>query len=147
MTSAGSSADASSFVFSRGSLLPLAQVGHEDYVSAQLFPHIVIDDFNRHASLNLDRRINPLLYLNPDWEESDGGHLERSPDRRGVGRPLDVVHGTTRRAVEVQRAPAREAVDATGGHRMAFTTERAPGARALTSHLVPGHDSASKPPR
>ncbi len=33
-------------------------------------------DFNKHTKLNLDRRINLLLYLNKDWEESYGGHLE-----------------------------------------------------------------------
>jgi hypothetical protein len=33
-------------------------------------------DFNRHPDLPLDRRINLLLYLNEDWEESYGGHLE-----------------------------------------------------------------------
>ncbi len=33
-------------------------------------------DFNRHPDLPLDRRINLLLYLNADWEERYGGHLE-----------------------------------------------------------------------
>jgi hypothetical protein len=33
-------------------------------------------DFNRHPDLQLDRRINLLLYLNENWEESYGGHLE-----------------------------------------------------------------------
>ncbi|MEO0649111.1 MAG: 2OG-Fe(II) oxygenase [Planctomycetota bacterium] len=33
-------------------------------------------DFNRHQRLGLDRRLNLLLYLNDDWEESYGGHLE-----------------------------------------------------------------------
>jgi len=33
-------------------------------------------DFNRHKKLRLDRRINLLLYLNRDWEEDYGGHLE-----------------------------------------------------------------------
>lgn len=33
-------------------------------------------DFNRHPRLMLDRRINLLLYLNPDWQEDWGGHLE-----------------------------------------------------------------------
>jgi Rps23 Pro-64 3,4-dihydroxylase Tpa1-like proline 4-hydroxylase len=33
-------------------------------------------DFNRHTRLQLDRRLNVLLYLNRDWEESWGGHLE-----------------------------------------------------------------------
>ncbi|MEQ9000855.1 MAG: 2OG-Fe(II) oxygenase [Coleofasciculus sp. B1-GNL1-01] len=33
-------------------------------------------DFNRHTRLNLDRRLNLLLYLNKDWQEDYGGHLE-----------------------------------------------------------------------
>jgi len=33
-------------------------------------------DFNRHSRLKLDRRLNVLLYLNKDWQESYGGHLE-----------------------------------------------------------------------
>jgi len=33
-------------------------------------------DFNRHPFLNLDRRVNVLIYLNKDWKESYGGHLE-----------------------------------------------------------------------
>ncbi len=33
-------------------------------------------DFNRHAKLKLDRRLNFLLYLNQDWREEYGGHLE-----------------------------------------------------------------------
>jgi Rps23 Pro-64 3,4-dihydroxylase Tpa1-like proline 4-hydroxylase len=33
-------------------------------------------DFNRHERLKLDRRLNVLLYLNRDWPEEYGGHLE-----------------------------------------------------------------------
>ena len=33
-------------------------------------------DFNWHNKLQLHRRINLLLYLNKDWEEEYGGHLE-----------------------------------------------------------------------
>ncbi|MDQ3571816.1 MAG: 2OG-Fe(II) oxygenase [Actinomycetota bacterium] len=33
-------------------------------------------DFNVHHDLKLDRRINVLLYFNPDWEEEWGGNLE-----------------------------------------------------------------------
>ncbi|MBE8474525.1 2OG-Fe(II) oxygenase [Streptomyces justiciae] len=33
-------------------------------------------DFNRHEKLRLDRRLNVLVYLNKDWEESYGGALE-----------------------------------------------------------------------
>lgn len=33
-------------------------------------------DFNKHPKYLLDRRVNLLLYLNKDWEESYGGALE-----------------------------------------------------------------------
>ncbi|MGB3765505.1 MAG: 2OG-Fe(II) oxygenase [Phormidesmis sp.] len=33
-------------------------------------------DFNWNKRLRLDRRLSMLIYLNPDWEESWGGHLE-----------------------------------------------------------------------
>jgi hypothetical protein len=33
-------------------------------------------DFNMHPRLKLDRRINLLLYMNKDWKEEYGGHLE-----------------------------------------------------------------------
>lgn len=33
-------------------------------------------DFNKHTLLGLDRRINVLVYLNKDWDEAWGGHLE-----------------------------------------------------------------------
>lgn len=33
-------------------------------------------DFNKHGDTKLDRRINLLVYLNKDWDESYGGHFE-----------------------------------------------------------------------
>lgn len=33
-------------------------------------------DFNHHAILNLERRINVLIYLNRDWREEYGGRFE-----------------------------------------------------------------------
>ncbi len=33
-------------------------------------------DFNKHPRLQLDRRLNLLVYLNKDWKEEYGGHLE-----------------------------------------------------------------------
>lgn len=33
-------------------------------------------DFNRHPSLDLDRRVNVLIYLNKEWKDEYGGHLE-----------------------------------------------------------------------
>ena len=33
-------------------------------------------DFNKHPRYGLDRRLNLLLYLNKDWRQEYGGHLE-----------------------------------------------------------------------
>lgn len=33
-------------------------------------------DFNRHSKMNIDRRLNLLLYLNKDWDEAWGGDLQ-----------------------------------------------------------------------
>jgi Rps23 Pro-64 3,4-dihydroxylase Tpa1-like proline 4-hydroxylase len=33
-------------------------------------------DFNKHRKYNLDRRLNLLLYLNKDWRDDYGGHLQ-----------------------------------------------------------------------
>ena len=33
-------------------------------------------DFSKHPSLKLDRRINVLIYLNKEWKDQYGGHLE-----------------------------------------------------------------------
>ena len=33
-------------------------------------------DFNKHPATGLDRRLNVILYLNKDWREEYGGHLE-----------------------------------------------------------------------
>jgi 2OG-Fe(II) oxygenase superfamily len=41
-------------------------------------------DFNRHPKLDLDRRINLLLYLNPGWREEWGGGLELWDERMGA---------------------------------------------------------------
>tara|TARA_X000000950_G_scaffold289268_1_gene411432 strand:+ start:888 stop:1685 length:798 start_codon:yes stop_codon:yes gene_type:complete len=33
-------------------------------------------DFNKHPQTGLDRRVNALVYLNPDWKEEYGGSLQ-----------------------------------------------------------------------
>ncbi|HJT18017.1 MAG TPA: 2OG-Fe(II) oxygenase, partial [Thermoanaerobaculia bacterium] len=46
-------------------------------------------DFNVHPKLKLDRRLNMLIYLNKDWAEEFGGHLELW-DREGK-RPVKKI--------------------------------------------------------
>ena len=46
---------------------------HESKAGGLLKVHA---DFNKHRGTNLDRRLNVLVYLNKDWEDSYGGHFE-----------------------------------------------------------------------
>ncbi|MCA9175824.1 MAG: 2OG-Fe(II) oxygenase [Planctomycetales bacterium] len=46
---------------------------HQSLPGAVLAVHA---DFNRHPRLHLDRRLNLLLFLNPDWQDEWRGHLE-----------------------------------------------------------------------
>ena len=46
---------------------------HQIVKGGKLDVHI---DFNRHQKLQLERRLNVLIYLNQNWEESYGGHFE-----------------------------------------------------------------------
>ncbi len=46
---------------------------HETRQGGHLSVHA---DFNLHPKLRLERRLNLLIYLNKDWEESFGGSLE-----------------------------------------------------------------------
>ncbi len=42
-------------------------------------------DFNWHEAMKVHRRINLLIYLNKDWEDSFGGHLELWDGREAGG--------------------------------------------------------------
>jgi Rps23 Pro-64 3,4-dihydroxylase Tpa1-like proline 4-hydroxylase len=46
---------------------------HETKTGGFLKLHV---DFNKHYRTKLDRRINLLVFLNPNWEESYGGEIE-----------------------------------------------------------------------
>lgn len=46
---------------------------HEIRTGGHLSMHA---DFNHHKPMNLERRVNVLIYLNPDWKEEYGGQLE-----------------------------------------------------------------------
>ena len=65
-----------------------AVTGIDDLISDPLFEggglHQIVPggklgihaDFNKHRAFKLDRRLNLLLYLNKDWREEYGGHLQ-----------------------------------------------------------------------
>ncbi len=46
---------------------------HETHRGGHLMVHA---DYNKHPELNLDRRLNLIVYLNQDWQDAYGGHLE-----------------------------------------------------------------------
>lgn len=52
--------------FAGGGVHMVANGGHLD----------IHADFNHHAALNLERRVNLLIYLNKDWKEEYGGSFE-----------------------------------------------------------------------
>lgn len=52
--------------FAGGGVHVVANGGHLD----------IHADFNHHAKLNLERRVNLLIYLNRDWQEDYGGSFE-----------------------------------------------------------------------
>ena len=53
-------------------------------------------DFNRHPLLNLDRRLNLLVYLNRGWKDEYGGHLELWPaDMTGCQRRIAPLFNRT----------------------------------------------------
>ena len=99
-----------------------------------LAPHT---DFHYYTRLGLYRRVNVIVYLNPDWKESDGGCLElyrgdaeasertvvprfgtcaifRTDDRSVHGFPRAVAEGRWRRSIALYYYTAAEAEEFSG---------------------------------
>jgi Rps23 Pro-64 3,4-dihydroxylase Tpa1-like proline 4-hydroxylase len=105
-------------------------------------------DFNKHTTLNLDRRLNLLIYLNQDWQEEYGGNLElwdqdmtRCEQKilpifnrcvifsttdfsyHGHPNPLTCPEGQTRKSLALYYySNGRPAEEVSGGHSTLFKT-------------------------
>ncbi|HWS27556.1 MAG TPA: 2OG-Fe(II) oxygenase [Xanthomonadales bacterium] len=69
---------------------------HENRRGQDLDPHV---DFNLHPITGWHRRLNLIIYLNPEWDDAWGGSLELHSDPRRPDNQITLVTPLLNRAV------------------------------------------------
>jgi hypothetical protein len=133
---------------------------HENREGQDLDPHI---DFNRHPVERSHRRLNLIVYLNPEWHDAWGGSLEIHRDPRAPDNEVQLVTPLFNRCVifetneiswhgfsRITLPPGREHLSRRSIALYFYTRERPAEEvadshstvyvdRPLPAHLAPGH--------